>query len=200
MSVLSDKTLREMHLGVNPLRDMIHPFHFNQVREKDGKKVISYGVSSYGYDVRLALEAQVFSNHLGGQVDPKNFNCSNLVDAQLRWDSKTDCWYFMIPPNSYLLGVTMETFDIPDDVLVLCIGKSTYARSGLIINVTPIEPGFKGTVVIEIANSTSLPVRVYAEEGIAQFIFLKGDQPCDVSYAKRNGKYQGQTGITPSKV
>lgn len=202
MSVLSDQTLLDMHLGQE--HEMIKPFEQTQQREQfdmhlDGmRKIISRGLSSYGYDVTLAPVAQIFSNIRGGAVNPKRVNQEQLIDAKLHRDE--DGLFFLLPPNSYLLGHTLETFDIPRNILVLCLGKSTYARAGVIINTTPIEPGFKGQVVIEVSNATSLPVRIYANEGIAQFVFLRGDVPCLTSYADRLGKYQNQSGITHSRV
>ena len=161
------------------------------VRESDGKKIISYGLSSYGYDVRLSTKFKIFNNINHGIIDPIEFNESLCVDHEGE--------YCIIPPNSYILGVTIEKFKIPDDIIAICVGKSSYARCGAIVNVTPIEPGFEGEIVIEIANSTPLPIKVYANMGIAQFIFFRGPK-CQVNYRDRKGKYQGQTGITTSKV
>jgi len=150
-------------------------------------KAISFGLSSYGYDVRLADEFKIFTNINSTVVDPLDFDQKCCVEH------KGD--YCIIPPNSYILGRTIEYFDIPRDVLVICLGKSTYARVGAIVNVTPIEAGFKGNVVIEISNSTTLPLKVYANMGISQFVFFRGKVPCEVSYADRAGKYQGQTSV-----
>ena len=196
MPVLSDVTLLERIRAEH----IITPFldHLLRINGSDAK-VISHGLSSYGYDVVLAPEIQVFTNLGGGIVDPKRMEEAHLRQAPLYVD-ETGCEYVILPPNSYLLGHTREVFKMPNDLLCLCLGKSTYARAGIQINVTPIEPGFEGQVVIEIANATNLPVRIYVNEGIAQFIFLQGDQPCRVSYADRKGKYQGQLGITHSKV
>lgn len=178
---------------------MITPFVPHQVRLNPEEpeigmsqtKIVSYGLSSYGYDVRLADEFKIFTNVNSSTVDPL------VLDERAFHDVKGPS--VLIPPNSYLLGHTIETFDIPNDIQVVCLGKSTYARCGAIVNVTPIEPGFKGQVVIEISNATPLPVRIYANQGIAQFLFFKGDEPCLVSYADRGGKYQGQSGIQLAK-
>ncbi|BDD79704.1 hypothetical protein [Burkholderia phage FLC9] len=155
------------------------------------KKVISYGTSSMGYDVRLGRKFKIFTNVFSEIIDPLNMPEKAYVDHEGD--------YVVIPPNSYVLGHTIEYFRMPEDVVAICVGKSTYARAGCAINVTPIEPGFEGQVVIEIANQTPLPMKVYADMGIAQFMFLKGD-PCEVSYALRQGKYQGQLGITTARV
>lgn len=183
---------------------MIHPFIDHLVRvEEDAvdngrglqpssKKVISYGLTSYGYDVRLARDFKIFTNVNCAVVDPK------ALDEKAYVDFTGDVC--IIPPNSYVLGHTVETFNIPDDVTSICVGKSTYARAGVAVNVTPIEAGFRGQVVIEIANLTNIPVKVYAGEGIAQFLFLRGNERCLTSYGDRAGKYQGQSGITLPKV
>jgi len=162
------------------------------------RKVISYGLSSSGYDVRLGMEFKIFSNINSKVIDPKNFDQKCLVNAELLTDDGGK--YVILPPNSYLLGKTIEYFNIPRDILVLAIGKSTYARSGAIVNVTPIENGFRGNIVIEVSNSTPSPLRIYANEGIAQFLFLRNSVHCHVSYADRKGKYQGQTSIQTSIV
>lgn len=156
-----------------------------------GQKIISYGTSSMGYDVRLGRKFKVFTNVYGAVIDPLNMPDEAYVDMEGD--------YVVIPPNSYVLGHTIEYFNMPSDVVAICVGKSTYARAGCAINVTPIEPGFKGQVVIEIANQTPLPMKVYAEMGIAQFMFLQGE-PCEIDYAKRAGKYQGQVGIQTALV
>lgn len=171
---------------------MIHPFVDRLVREEGDKKVISYGLTSYGYDVRLARDFKIFTNVNCAVVDPKALDEKTYVDF-----TGDVC---IIPPNSYVLGHTVETFNIPDDVTSICVGKSTYARAGVAVNVTPIEAGFRGQVVIEIANLTNIPVKVYAGEGIAQFLFLRGNERCLTSYGDRAGKYQGQSGITLPKV
>jgi dCTP deaminase len=163
---------------------MIEPFADRQVREG----VVSYGLSSYGYDIRVADEFKVFTNVYSTVVDPKNFDARSFVDMQ------TDVC--IIPPNSFALARTLEYFRIPRDVLTVCVGKSTYARCGLIVNVTPFEPEWEGYVTLEISNTTPLPARVYANEGIAQVLFFQSDEPCEVSYADKKGKYQKQQGLT----
>jgi dCTP deaminase len=163
---------------------MIEPFEDRQVREG----VISYGLSSYGYDIRVADEFKVFTNINSTVVDPKNFDARSFVDI------KADVC--IIPPNSFALAKTVEYFRIPRDVLTVCVGKSTYARCGLIVNVTPFEPEWEGYVTLEISNTTPLPAKVYANEGISQVLFFQGDEPCEVSYADKKGKYQKQQGLT----
>jgi len=167
---------------------MIEPFVDRLVRQVDGQPIISYGVSSYGYDIRVADEFRVFTNVYGAIVDPKQFDPKSLVEVK---DS-----ICLIPPNSFALAVSVETFRIPRNVLTICVGKSTYARCGIIVNVTPFEPGWQGRAVLEISNTTPLPARIYAGEGLAQVLFFESDIPCDKSYADRAGKYQGQTGLT----
>jgi dCTP deaminase len=161
------------------------------------QKIISYGTSSMGYDVRLAEEFRIFSNVNSAIIDPKKFDERCLLLGELREDDGGK--YVILPPNSYLLGHTIEYMRIPRDIMVIAIGKSTYARAGAIVNVTPIEPGFEGTVVIEVSNSTPLPLKVYANEGIAQFVFFRGEA-CETSYGDRGGKYQGQQGIVLPKT
>lgn len=163
-------------------------------------KIISRGITSYGYDVSLADEFKVFTNINSAVIDPKRLDPMCLASVSAQYDENTGERFVLMPPNSYLLGSTLEYFVIPRDVMVICVGKSTYARSGAIVNVTPIEPGFEGNVVIEISNSTNLPAKVYAGEGIAQFMFFRGDRECETSYGDRGGKYQGQTGLTLPKV
>ena len=167
---------------------MIEPFVEKQ--KKDG--VISYGLSSYGYDARCSDDFMIFTNVDNAIVDPKNFSDRSFVERK-----GPVC---VIPPNSFILTRTVEYFRIPRDVLVVCLGKSTYARCGLIVNVTPLEPGWEGHVTLEISNTTPLPAKVYANEGVAQFLFFKGSRPCEVSYADRQGKYMGQTGVTLPKL
>lgn len=167
---------------------MIEPFVENQVREG----IISYGVSSYGYDVRVTDEFKIFTNVHSAIVDPKNFVPESFIDF------KGDVC--IIPPNSFVLARTYEYFRIPRNVLTMCIGKSTYARCGLIVNVTPFEPEWEGYVTLEISNTTPLPAKVYANEGIAQVLFFEGDEPCDVSYADRKGKYQSQQQIVLPRI
>ena len=184
MSVLSDKTIKKLALE----EAMISPFVDKQVRE--GK--ISYGLSSYGYDARVSEEFKIFTNVNSEIVDPKNFKPTNFVTKNV-----SEC---IIPPNSFVLARTVEKFKIPDDVLVICLGKSTYARCGIIVNVTPLEPGWEGYVTLEFSNTTPLPAKIYANEGVAQFVFLKGNEKPEVTYADRDGKYMGQTGVTLPKV
>lgn len=169
-------------------KGMIEPFEEGLVREG----VISYGVSSYGYDMRVADEFKIFTNINNTVVDPKNFDPKSFVEF------KGDVC--IIPPNSFALARSVEYFRIPRDVLVLCIGKSTYARCGIIVNVTPLEPAWEGFVTIEISNTTPLPAKIYANEGIAQLIFLKAEEECEISYADRKGKYQAQQGIVLPKI
>ena len=169
-------------------KGMIEPFADRQVREG----VISYGVSSYGYDMRIADEFKIFTNVNNTVVDPKNFSDRNYVDF------KGDVC--IIPPNSFVLAKSIEYFRIPRNILTVCLGKSTYARCGLIVNVTPFEPEWEGYVTIEISNSTPIPAKIYANEGIAQVLFFESDEECLVSYADKKGKYQKQMGLTPPKL
>jgi dCTP deaminase len=180
MGVLPDTWIRKMATE----HGMITPF--TEAQRRDG--VISYGVSSYGYDARVSDEFKIFTNLDSVVVDPKNFSEGGFVDR------KTDVC--VIPPNSFALARTVEHFKIPRDVLVICLGKSTYARCGIIVNVTPLEPEWEGHVTLEFSNTTPMPARIYANEGAAQFIFLKADSVCETSYADRKGKYQGQIGVT----
>lgn len=167
---------------------MIEPFEPGQVRYVDNKKVISYGTSSYGYDIRCADEFKVFTNINLTIVDPKDFDPASFVDV------KSDVC--IIPPNSFALARTVEYFRIPRNVLTVCLGKSTYARCGIIVNVTPFEPEWEGYVTLEFSNTTPLPAKIYAGEGCAQVLFFESDEPCEVSYADRGGKYQKQHGVT----
>jgi len=167
---------------------MIEPFVDDQVRQG----VISYGVSSYGYDVRVGDDFKVFTNVYNTVVDPKNFDSKSFVDI------KADVC--IIPPNSFALARTIEYFRIPRNVLTVCLGKSTYARCGIIVNVTPFEPEWEGHVTIEISNTTPLPAKIYANEGIAQVLFFESDEPCTVSYKDKKGKYQAQRGVTLPKI
>ena len=171
---------------------MIEPFVKEQVRSVNGERVISYGTSSYGYDVRCAPEFQVFTNIHTAVVDPKSFDRRSLVS--ISGDSCT------VPPNSFALSRTIEYFRIPANVLTLCLGKSTYARCGIIVNVTPLEPEWEGHVTLEFSNTTNLPARIYANEGVAQMVFMESDQACQKTYKQRAGKYQGQRGITLPKA
>jgi dCTP deaminase len=188
MSIKSDKWIRRMA----EQHGMIEPFEANQVRESAQGKVISYGTSSYGYDVRCANEFKIFTNINSVIVDPKNFDPNSFVDVQ-----SNVC---IIPPNSFALARTVEYFRIPRDVLVICLGKSTYARCGIIVNVTPLEPEWSGHVTLEFSNTTPLPAKIYANEGVAQMLFFGGDEACETSYKDRGGKYQGQTGVTLPKA
>jgi dCTP deaminase len=167
---------------------MIEPFVESQVRGS----AISYGVSSYGYDIRVADEFKVFTNINNTVIDPKSFDPRSFVDV------KTDVC--IVPPNSFALARTIEYFRIPRDVLTICLGKSTYARCGIIVNVTPFEPEWEGTVTLEISNTTPLPAKIYANEGIAQVLFFQSDEPCEMSYKDKKGKYQAQTGVTLPKI
>jgi len=184
MGLKSDKWIREQSLN----NEMIVPFCEKNV----GKGVVSYGLSSYGYDIRVADEFKIFTNIGGTVVDPKNFDQNNVVDFKGK--------ICIVPPNSFALARTVEYFKMPRDVLAICLGKSTYARCGIIVNVTPFEPGFEGHITIEISNTTPLPAKIYADEGIAQVLFLQGDEICEVSYADKKGKYQKQTGITLPRI
>lgn len=184
MGLKADRWIRQMALE----HGMIEPFVENQVREG----VISYGLSSYGYDMRVADEYKVFTNVYSAVVDPKNFSPQSFVDLQ------TDV--VVIPPNSFVLARSVEYFRVPRSVLCVCLGKSTYARAGLVVNVTPFEPEWEGHVTIEISNTTPLPAKVYSNEGISQVLFFEGDEPCETSYADRKGKYQGQRGVTPPRL
>ena len=183
MSVLSDKWIKKM-----ALEGMISPFEEKQIRE--GK--ISYGLSSFGYDARVSNEFKIFTNVNSEVVDPKNFKPSSFVTKKV-----SEC---IIPPNSFVLARTIEYFKIPKDVLVICLGKSTYARCGIIVNVTPFEPEWEGHVTLEFSNTTSLPAKIYANEGVAQMVFLESDEDCETSYKDRGGKYQGQKGVTLPKI
>ena len=169
-------------------RGMIEPFQADQVRVRDGERVISYGTSSYGYDVRCAPEFKVFTNINSATVDPKAFDERSFVDV-----AGDSC---IVPPNAFALARTVEYFRIPRDVLTLCVGKSTYARCGIIVNVTPLEPEWEGHVTLEFSNTTNLPAKIYAGEGVAQLLFFQSDEGCEVSYKDRGGKYQRQQGVT----
>ena len=184
MTVLSDKWINKMAKD----HKMIYPFKKKQVR---GKR-ISYGLSSYGYDARVSNEFKIFTNVNSEIVDPKNFKQSNFVTKKTN-----EC---IIPPNSFALASTIEYFKIPNDVMVICLGKSTYARCGIIVNVTPLEPGWEGFVTLEFSNTTPLPAKIYANEGVAQFVFIKGNEKPQVTYANRKGKYMKQKGVTLPKV
>lgn len=184
MSIRADHWIRKMALQER----MIEPFEARLVSEIEGQRVISYGVSSYGYDVRCAPQFKVFTNIFSATVDPKAFDERSFVDVE-----GDVC---VIPPNAFALASTVEYFRIPRDVLTLCVGKSTYARCGIIVNVTPLEPEWHGHVTLEFSNTTNLPAKIYAGEGVAQMLFFQADNPCEESYKDRRGKYQGQKGVT----
>ena len=184
MSIKSDRWIKRMALE----HGMIEPFEDRQVRAG----VVSFGLSSYGYDIRVADEFKIFTNINNTVIDPKNFDPRSFVDV------KTDVC--IVPPNSFALARTIEYFRIPRDVLTVCLGKSTYARCGIIVNVTPFEPEWEGHVTLEISNTTPLPARIYAGEGLAQVLFLSASEPCETSYADRDGKYQAQLGITVPRI
>ncbi|MEM7080572.1 MAG: dCTP deaminase [Pseudomonadota bacterium] len=183
MTIKSDRWIIEQARA-----GMIEPFEAGQVRQHGGDKVISYGVSSYGYDVRCANQFKVFTNIHSATVDPKAFDEDSFVDVE-----GDVC---VIPPNSFALASTVEYFRIPEDVLTICLGKSTYARCGIIVNVTPLEPEWEGHVTLEFSNTTTLPAKIYANEGVAQMLFFQSDERCAVTYKDRGGKYQGQRGVT----
>ena len=184
MTVLSDKWIKEMAKTHN----MISPFEDKQVR---GNK-ISYGLSSFGYDARVSNEFKIFTNVNSEIIDPKNFKQNNFISK-----NGEEC---IIPPNSFVLSSTVEYFKIPNNIMVICLGKSTYARCGIIVNVTPLEPSWEGNVTLEFSNTTPLPAKIYANEGAAQLIFLKGNEKPDITYADRNGKYMKQSGVTLPKI
>ncbi|WP_100551405.1 dCTP deaminase [Caedibacter taeniospiralis] len=184
MSIKSDKWIRRMAKE----HEMISPFEAGQARCNEHGKIVSFGTSSYGYDVRCANEFKIFTNINSTIVDPKDFDHNNFVDFV-----GDVC---IIPPNSFALARTVEYFKIPRDTLVVCLGKSTYARCGIIVNVTPLEPEWEGHVTLEFSNTTPLPAKIYANEGVAQMLFYQSDEICETSYKDRGGKYQGQTGVT----
>ena len=188
MSIKSDRWIRRMAQE----QGMIEPFEGAQVRHTDSGRIVSYGVSSYGYDVRCADEFKVFTNINSSIVDPKAFDEKSFVDFK-----GPTC---IIPPNSFALARTVEYFRIPRSVLTICLGKSTYARCGIIVNVTPLEPEWEGHVTLEFSNTTPLPAKIYANEGVAQMLFFQSDERCQVSYKDRGGKYQGQRGVTLPKT
>ena len=184
MAIKSDRWIRKMAQE----HDMISPFNEKQMREG----VISYGLSSYGYDLRVADEFKVFTNVNSTIVDPKNFDERSFVTVQAE-----SC---LVPPNSFALARSVEYFKIPRDVLTICVGKSTYARCGIIVNVTPFEPEWEGFVTLEISNTTPLPAKIYSNEGLCQILFFQSDEPCETSYADKKGKYQAQKGIVLPKL
>ena len=189
MSIKSDKWIRRMAME----HGMIDPFEPGQVKSRDGQRVISYGTSSYGYDVRCSDQFKLFTNLKSAIVDPKNFDPDSFVEREGD--------FCIIPPNSFVLARTVEYFNVPRDVLVICLGKSTYARCGIIVNVTPLEPEWFGHVTLEFSNTTPLPAKIYANEGVAQMLFFRADPDdvCEMSYKDRDGKYQGQTGVVPPR-
>ncbi len=191
MSIKSDKWIRRMAQQ----HSMIDPFVPGQVKIVDGQRIVSYGTSSYGYDIRCADEFKVFTNLNSTIVDPKNFDENSFVDVSGKG-------YCIIPPNSFALARTVEYFRIPRNVLTVCLGKSTYARCGIIVNVTPFEPEWEGYVTLEFSNTTPLPAKIYANEGVAQVLFFEADADdvCETSYRDRGGKYQGQVGVTLPKT
>ena len=188
MTIKSDKWIRRMAEA----HGMIEPFEAGQVREAHGHRIVSYGTSSYGYDIRCSNEFKIFTNINSTIVDPKAFDEKSFVDV-----NADVC---IIPPNSFALARTIEYFRIPRNVLTICLGKSTYARCGIIVNVTPFEPEWEGHVTIEISNTTPLPAKIYANEGVAQVIFIESDEVCETSYRDRGGKYQGQKGVTLPRI
>ena len=197
MTIKSDIWLRKMAEE----EGMIAPFLSGLVREVDGKRIISAGCSSYGYDMRLADDGfRIFSSVNGDEIDPKHFDeGKSLIEPPVR-EAEDGARYYLLPPHHYGLGVTVETFKMPRNVTGVALGKSTYARAGLLVNTTPLEAGWTGRLVVEIANLANLPLRVYINEGIGQILFFESDEDCGVSYDDRGGKYQGQTGLTFAKV
>ena len=188
MSIKADKWIRRMAAD----HAMIVPFEPGQVRSVDGRRIVSYGTSSYGYDIRCSDEFKIFTNINSTIVDTKEFDPKSFVDFK-----GPVC---IIPPNSFALARTVEYFRIPRDVLTICLGKSTYARCGIIVNVTPLEPEWEGHVTLEFSNTTPLPAKIYANEGVAQVLFIGSDEVCETSYKDRGGKYQGQTGVTLPRI
>ena len=184
MSVLSDRWIKKMAME----KEMIKPF----VEKQQANNTISYGLSSFGYDARVSNEFRIFTDVDSAIVDPKNFNSSNFVERQ-----GSEC---LIPGNSFVLARTIEYFKIPRGILSLCIGKSTYARCGIVVNITPIEPEFEGHITLEFSNTSPNPAKIYSGEGCAQFLFLRGNEEPEISYKDRKGKYQGQTGVTLAKI
>ncbi len=188
MSIKPDTWIRKMAREYG----LIEPFVDHQVRQVEGRPVISYGLSSFGYDIRVSNHFRIFTNVYNTVVDPKNFDPKGLIEIEAD--------VCMIPPNSFALALSVEKFRIPRNVIAICVGKSTYARCGIIVNVTPFEPGWEGRAVLEISNTTNLPAKIYANEGLAQVLFFESDQECEVSYADRKGKYQNQDTIVLPQV
>ncbi|UOF94087.1 MAG: dCTP deaminase [Bordetella sp.] len=183
MSIKNDRWIRQL-----ASKGMINPFESSQIRSINNSKILSYGTSSYGYDVRCANEFKIFTNINSTIVDPKAFDEKSFIDFQGK--------VCIIPPNSFVLARTVEHFNIPRSILTICLGKSTYARCGIIVNVTPLEPEWTGYVTLEFSNTTPLPAKIYSGEGCAQMLFFESDEICEISYADRNGKYQQQKGVT----
>ena len=188
MAIKSDRWIRRMA----EQNKMIEPFAYEQVKNTEHGRIVSYGTSSYGYDVRCSTHFKIFTNINSAVVDPKDFNPESFVDYE-----GDVC---IIPPNSFALASTVEYFRIPRSVLTVCLGKSTYARCGIIVNVTPLEPEWEGHVTLEFSNTTPLPAKIYANEGVAQMLFFESDEECETSYKDKGGKYQGQTGVTLPKT
>ncbi|MBF0264654.1 MAG: dCTP deaminase [Gammaproteobacteria bacterium] len=188
MSIKADSWIKRM----SQEHDMISPFEPKQVRVQNDQKIVSYGTSSYGYDVRCSNEFKIFTNINSAIVDPKDFDDNSFVDVV-----SDVC---IIPPNSFALARTVEYFKIPRNVLTVCLGKSTYARCGIIVNVTPLEPEWEGHVTLEFSNTTPLPAKIYANEGVAQMLFFESDEVCETSYKDKSGKYQGQTGVVTPRT
>ena len=188
MTVKSDRWIRQMAVE----KAMIEPFEPGQIKASGGRNIVSYGTSSYGYDIRCSTEFKIFTNVNSTIIDPKRFDEKNFVDYKGE--------VCIIPPNSFALARTVEYFRIPRNVLTICLGKSTYARCGIIVNVTPLEPEWEGHVTLEFSNTTPLPARIYANEGVAQVIFIESDEVCETSYRDRGGKYQGQKGVTLPRI
>jgi dCTP deaminase len=188
VTIKADRWIRRMALE----HRMIEPFEPDQVKALEGRKIVSYGTSSYGYDIRCSTEFKIFTNVNSTIIDPKHFDEKSFVDYKGE--------VCIIPPNSFALARTVEYFRIPRNVLTICLGKSTYARCGIIVNVTPLEPEWEGHVTLEFSNTTPLPARIYANEGVAQVIFLESDEVCETSYRDRGGKYQGQKGVTLPRI
>ena len=188
MSIKNDKWIKKMAKE----KGMISPFEPSLISKNETGRIVSYGTSSYGYDVRCADEFKIFTNINSAIIDPKNFNSQSFVDFKGE--------VCIIPPNSFALARTVEYFRIPRDILTVCLGKSTYARCGIIVNVTPLEPEWEGHITLEFSNTTPLPAKIYAYEGVAQMLFFQADEPCEVSYKDRGGKYQGQMGVTLPKT
>ena len=196
MTIKSDAWIRRAATEAR----LIDPFEPELLREVQGRRIISAGASSYGYDMRLADDGfRVFSPIHGREIDPKRFDEESLIEPPIR-TTDDGSRYYLMPPHSYALGVTVETFRMPRNVTGIAMGKSTYARAGLLVNTTPLEAGWTGRLVVELANLADLPLRVYVGEGIGQVIFLESDENCDISYEDRGGKYQGQTGLTYSRL